>query len=159
MEIVIRALIVFVFLWGITRIVGRATLGELSTFELLLYVTMGDLVQQGVTQQDYSITSAFLAVGVFALLTVSLSYVAWRFPSVRPLIRGRPVVVIQDGHLVTAELGRQRLNFDDLVAAAREQGIRRISDIEIAVLETNGRISFFTPDPPQSGADEGPPVG
>jgi uncharacterized membrane protein YcaP (DUF421 family) len=155
MEIVVRALVVFAFLWLITRVVGRATLGELSTFELLLYVTMGDLVQQAVTQQDYSITSAFLAVGVFALLTVGLSYTSWRFPRMRPLIRGRPVLVVKDGELVTAEMARQRLPFDDLVAAAREQGIRRISDIEVAVLETNGRISFFTPEDGSSGANEG----
>ncbi len=81
MEIVIRALVVFLFLWLVTRAAGRATLGELSTFELLLYVTMGDLVQQAVTQQDYSVTAAFLAVGTFALLTVALS---WSRGSERP---------------------------------------------------------------------------
>ena len=157
MEIVIRAAVVFFFLWIITRVVGRATLGELSTFELLLYVTMGDLVQQGVTQQDYSLTGAGLAVGVFALLTVALSYVSWRFPRLRPLVRGRPILIVRDGELLTAEMARQRLPFDDLVAAAREQGIRRISDIELAVLETNGRISFFTPEESASGAPEGGP--
>ena len=83
MEIVIRALVVFVFLWMITRSVGRSTLGELSTFELLLYVTMGDLVQQAVTQQDTSVTGAVLAVGTFALATVGLSWVQWRFPGSR----------------------------------------------------------------------------
>jgi uncharacterized membrane protein YcaP (DUF421 family) len=153
-EIVIRAIIVFAFLWLITRAVGRATLGELSTFELLLYVTMGDLVQQGVTQQDYSLTSAVLAVGVFALLTVSLSYLSWRVPRLRKLIRGRPVVIIRHGALQTKEMARERLTFDDLVASAREQGIRRISDIELAVLETNGRISFFTPEESTSGAPD-----
>jgi uncharacterized membrane protein YcaP (DUF421 family) len=161
MEIVVRALVVFFFLWVITRVVGRTTLGELSTFELLLYVTMGDMVQQAVTQQDYSVTSAFLAVGVFALLTVALSYTSWRFPGLRPLIRGRPVVIVRNGDLVTAEMARQRMPFDDLVASAREQGIRRISDIEIAVLETNGKISFFTEDANQgrSGAPEDAPMG
>jgi uncharacterized membrane protein YcaP (DUF421 family) len=56
MEVVFRAVVIFFFLWLITRVVGRSTLGELSTFELLLFVTMGDLVQQSVTQQDYSVT-------------------------------------------------------------------------------------------------------
>lgn len=88
MEIVFRAVIVFVFLWLITRAVGRSTLGELSTFELLLYVTMGDLVQQGVTQQDYSMTGAALAVGTFALVTVALSFTQWRFPWTRPALTG-----------------------------------------------------------------------
>ena len=69
------------------------------------------------------------------------------------------MVIVHEGQLVTSEMARQRLTFDDLIAAAREQGIRRVSDIEIAGLETNGRISFFTPESPSSGADEGPAVG
>ena len=159
MEIVFRALVVFLFLWMVTRVAGRATLGELSTFELLLYVTMGDLVQQAITQQDYSVTSAFLSVGVFTLLTVALSWASWRFPRARPWINGMPVVVMRSGEPVVEAMKHQRLGFDDLAAAARQQGIRRLSEIEIAVLETDGRISFFTYEPDSSGAPEAPAVG
>ncbi len=74
MEIVVRAAVVWVFLWIITRAVGRSTLGELSTFQLILFVTMGDMVQQGVTQQDYSVTGSLLAVSTFAVITVAVSY-------------------------------------------------------------------------------------
>jgi uncharacterized membrane protein YcaP (DUF421 family) len=158
MEIVLRAAVVFIFLWVVTRAVGRSTLGELSTFELLLYVTMGDLVQQGVTQQDYSVTGAVLAVGTFATLTVALSWTQWRFPRSRDLISGRAALVIRDGHLDEANMRRQRLSDADVLVAAREQGIRRISEIEYAVLEADGRISFFTyEDSSSSGAPEKPP--
>ena len=75
MDIVLRALVVFIFLWAITRLVGRSTLGELSSFELILFVCMGDLIAQGVTQQDYSITGAVLAVGTMALLTIVMAVV------------------------------------------------------------------------------------
>lgn len=160
MEVVYRAVFMFLFLWVITRVVGRSTLGELSTFELLLYVTMGDLVQQGVTQQDYSVASGVLAVGVFAVLTVAISYVNWRWPRARSVIEGVPVVVITDGEPVLDSMRKERLSIDDLMTAAREQGIRRFSDVELAVLETNGRISFFTrsADKPD-GAPEGSAVG
>lgn len=97
MEIVYRAAFMFAFLWIVTRIVGRSTLGELSTFELLLYVTMGDFVQQAVTQQDYSVTSGVLAVGVFALFTVALSFAGCKWPRMRPVVHGIPVVVLRDG--------------------------------------------------------------
>src|SRR4029079_8317748 len=99
MEIVLRALVVFLFLWVVTRAVWRSTLGELSTFELLLYVTMGDLVQQGVTQQDYSVTAALLAVSTFALMTVGLSWLQWRVPRARPITTVRPLLVFSDGSL------------------------------------------------------------
>ena len=158
MEIVLRAVVVFVFLWVVTRAVGRSTLGELSTFELLLYVTMGDLVQQGVTQQDYSVTGAVLAVGTFAVLTVGLSWTQWRFPRSRDLITGRAVLVVRGGRLEEANMRRQRLSTADLLVAAREQGIRRTAEIEYAVLEADGRISFFTYEGAgSSGAAEKPP--
>lgn len=160
MEIVLRALAVFVFLWFVTRAAGRSTLGELSTFELLMYVTMGDLVQQAVTQQDYSVTSAVLAVGTFTLLTVSLSWVQWRFRRARPVVSGRPVLVFADGKPLEGRMARQRLSVADVLVAAREQGIRRTSDIEYAVLESDGRMSFFTYEKDDSGAPEsGPPSG
>ncbi|WP_426563773.1 DUF421 domain-containing protein [Angustibacter sp. McL0619] len=143
MEIVFRAAVVFAFLWMITRATGKSTLGELSTFQLLLYVVMGDLIQQGVTQQDYSLTGAVLAVSVFALLTVALSWVSFRWPVTRPVVHGAPLVVVRDGTLLQPAMASERLSTDDLYEAAREQGIRRIGDVELAVLEADGRISFF----------------
>ena len=159
MEIVLRALVVFVFLWVITRAVGRSTLGELSTFELLLYVTMGDLVQQAITQQDYSVTAGVLAVGTFALLTVALSWTQWRFARVRPVVTGRPVMIWRDGLPIEEAMRRHRLAIEDCLVAAREQGIRHASEIEYAVLETDGRVSFFTTGPESSGAPDKPPEG
>jgi len=158
MEIVYRALFVFLFLWFITRVTGRATLGELSTFQLLLYVVMGDLVQQSVTQQDYSVTSAVLAVGVFALLTVLVSWLNARAPRLRPLVHGVPVVIVESGQPLMEVLRSTRISIDDLMAAARTEGIERFAEIRIAVLETNGRISFFTGEA-KSGATEPPAVG
>jgi uncharacterized membrane protein YcaP (DUF421 family) len=153
MEIVVRATVIFFFLWLVTRVVGRSTLGELSTFELLLFVTMGDLVQQAVTQQDYSVTSGILAVSTFALLTVGLSYAKWRWPRTRQVIHGVPLVVVSDGEPVPAAMRAERVTLDDLMAAAREQGIERFADIRLAVLEADGKISFFR----RSGADSGAP--
>src|SRR3954471_16585145 len=104
MEIVVRAAVIFLFLWVVTRVVVRSTLGELSTFELLLYVTMGDLVQQAVTQQDYSLTGGMLAVSTFALLTVAFAWLQWRFPRARPVVTGRPVLVFADGKPIEEEM-------------------------------------------------------
>jgi len=156
MEIVFRAGFVFFFLWLITRVVGRSTLGELSTFQLLLYVTMGDLVQQSVTQQDYSVTSGVLAVAVFALLTVALTFVKYRWRGTRRLIHGTPLVLIRDGEPAVETMRAERLTVDDLMASARENGITRFSDVGLAVLEADGRISFFTRQSASSGAPERP---
>ncbi|EHK82966.1 hypothetical protein AK37_13289 [Rhodococcus pyridinivorans AK37] len=152
----IRALVLFLFLWGITRLVGRSSVGELSTFQLVLFVAMGDLVQQGITQDDVSMTSAVLTIGVFAVLTLALSMINARFPRMRGITHGVPVVIVHDGEPDLQNLKRERLSLDDLMAAARQQGIRRFADIDLAVLETNGRISFFARTSAQDGAPEEP---
>jgi uncharacterized membrane protein YcaP (DUF421 family) len=142
-EIVLRAGFVFAFLWFVTRAVGKRELGQLNTFELLLLITMGDLVQQGVTQEDYSVTGAVLAVGTFAVLSVVLSYVSWRWRRSRDLIEGIPVVVARNGEMLIDVMRYERLPADELLEAMRQEGIRDIADVEVAVLEPNGRYSFF----------------
>ena len=144
MEVVVRAAAVYVFLWIVTRALGRSTLGELSTFQLLMYVVMGDLIQQGVTQQDYSVTGAVLAISTFAVITSGLGYANRRWRSVRPITHGTAVRLIRDGELDLDALAAEHLSVDDLFAAARENGVRKISDVEVAVLEADGKISFFT---------------
>lgn len=161
MEIVVRATIIFLFLWLVTRIVGRATIGELSTFQLILFITMGDMVQQSVTQQDYSVTAGVLAVSVFALLTIILSWANARWPKLRSITHGAPVLVLKDGEPLAGPLRRERLSNDDLKAAARQQGFERLSDIRLAVLEANGALSFFAADQSagNSGSAEKPATG
>ena len=96
----------------------------------------------------------------FALLTVGISWLQWRFPRARAQVTGRPVLVFADGRPLEAGMRRQRLTVADLLVAAREQGIRRTSEIDYAVLEADGRISFFTSDEgAQQGAPEKPPQG
>lgn len=159
MEIVVRAAVIWLFLWAVTRAVGRSTLGELSTFQLLMFVTMGDMVQQGVTQQDYSVTGAILAVSTFAVITVGVSFANQRWQRLRPITHGVPVVILRDGTPDLKALSSERLSINDLYAAAREQGIRRLSDLDLAVLEADGKISFFTSSEDSSGAPDPTPAG
>lgn len=143
MEIVFRAVAMFFFLWLVTRVVGRSTLGELSTFQLILFITMGDMIQQSVTQQDYSVTGGVLAVSVFALLTIALSWANARWPAIRAVTHGVAVVIVDRGEPLLDTLRSERMSLDDLMAAARQQGFERFADIRLAVLEANGQVSFF----------------
>lgn len=154
MEIVLRAAVTFIVLWLLTRAVGRSTLGELSSFELLLFITMGDLVQQGITQEDHSVTGGLMAVGTMALLTVLLGWANVRWPRLGRFVHGSPVVILHGGRPDTKALRAERLGIDDLMTAARGQGFRNFSDIDLAVLEPNGKISFFARD--DSGSDGSP---
>ena len=142
MDIVPRAAIAFLFIFLLTRIVGRRELSTMEPFDLILLVVLGDLVQQGVTQSDYSLTGLVLAAGTMALLTVLISYVSFRFPRVRPLLDGEPIVVIQDGKVLDANLRRERLTKAELALEARLQQIESLDKVSWAILETSGQISF-----------------
>ena len=154
MEIVYRAAIIYFFMWFITRVVGKRELGQLSAFELVLLVTMGDLIQQGVTQEDFSVTGAMLAVGTFALLIVTFSYLSWRFKGSRPALEGMPVVVIKDGRMLESVMRYERLSDTELQEGLREQGIDDLAKVSVGVLEPDGKFSFVTRDEPQSAPDE-----
>ena len=144
MEVVIRAAVMFAFLWLVTRTVGKRHLGQLSAFELVLLVTMGDLVQQGITQEDYSVSGGMLTIGTFALLSVALSYASWRFPRLRPALEGRPAIVLEGGKTNDRVLAHERFPLSELQEAARKRGIRDLGEVDLAVLENDGSISFFT---------------
>ncbi len=143
MDIVLRATLAFFFVLFVTRIVGRRELASLQPFDLILLVMIGDLVQQGVTQNDFSVTGLVLAGGTIAVLTVVVSYGSFKVPFLRPVIDGEPVIVVQDGEPINRNLARNRITLGELLAAARQEGIGSLDRVEWAVLETSGRISFI----------------
>jgi uncharacterized membrane protein YcaP (DUF421 family) len=142
MDIVIRAAVIFCFVFLLTRMLGRRELNSLEPFDLILLVVTGDLVQQGVTQNDQSLTGAMLAISTIGLLTVAVSYASFRFKRMRPILNGEPIVLIEDGEVIEANLRRQRLTREEIGAEARLNNISSIEDVRWGILETNGQISF-----------------
>jgi uncharacterized membrane protein YcaP (DUF421 family) len=143
MDIVLRATVAFGFVLLLTRVVGRRELSSLEPFDLILLVMIGDLVQQGVTQNDFSVTGLVLAGTTIALLTMAASFASFKFPFTRPILDGEPVIVVEDGSPIERNLQRNRITLEELQAAARMQGIAAIADVRWAVLETSGQISFI----------------
>jgi uncharacterized membrane protein YcaP (DUF421 family) len=143
MDLVVRAAVAFFFVYFLTRIIGRRELSSMQPFDLILLVMIGDLVQQGVTQNDFSVTGALLVGGVIGLLTVVVSYASFRFPRLRPILDGDPVIVVEDGKPIDRNLRRNRITREELLAAARQNQVASLDDVRWAVLETNGRISFI----------------
>ena len=144
MEIILPATFIYFFLWAVTRGIGKRELSEMIAFELILLVTMGDLIQQAATQEDMSLTGAALAVATLALWIVVFAYLSWRFRGMRSTLEGVPVVVIQQGRPLDKVLEIERLTLDEVCEEARNQGIRDLSEVEIGVLEPDGRFSFLT---------------
>ena len=142
METVYRAAIMFAFIWIVMRVIGKKELSGMSAFELVLLVIMGDLIQQGVTQQDTSVTAAVLAVSTVALLVVITSYITFRFRRASRVTEGFPVVIVRNGRIQLQLIRLERLTEDEVREAAREQGIPDIRGVVVGILETDGKFSF-----------------
>jgi len=143
MDLVLRAVVVFFAIFFVTRIIGRRELSTMEPFDLILLIITGDLMQQAVTQSDYSLTGGLTVLATIALLTVALSYVSFKVPKLRPVLDGEPLVLVQDGEIIERNLRRERITVDELLAEARQQQIGSIDEIRFAVLETSGRISVI----------------
>jgi uncharacterized membrane protein YcaP (DUF421 family) len=143
MDIVFRGIVVFVFLYVLMRVIGRRELSSLEPFDLILLVVLGDAVQQGLTQDDYSLTGAVLAIGTIAILQLVVSYANFRFPRLRPLLDGEPIVIVEHGKTIDKNMRRERVTMEDIMQAARQQNIASLDDVDWAVMETSGAISFI----------------
>jgi uncharacterized membrane protein YcaP (DUF421 family) len=142
MDLVFRTAFIFFFILLVTRAVGRRELNSMEPFDVILLVVIGDLVQQGVTQSDYSLTGATTVISTIALLTVFTAWLSYRVKRLRPVLEGEPVVLVSDGRILERNLHGQRMTVEELEAEARRQQISSLDDVRFAVLETNGKISF-----------------
>lgn len=143
MDIVIRASVMFAILFGLLRLMGKRELGQMTPFELVMLVVLGDLIQQGVTHNDFSLTGATLAIATFAFWASVLGWVSYRWPRAERAIEGEPRVLIRNGALIEANLKRDRLTRRELESEMRLAGIACVRDVAWAILEPEGRISFI----------------
>ena len=146
MDIVLRAAFFYCFLLILLRTLGRRQLNSMEPFDILLLVVMGDFTQQAVTQSDMSVTGGVLAVGTIATLALLGGVLNYRFPRLRPVLEGLPLVLVADGEVIDRNMARQRITREELLEQARLQQIASVEGIRWAVLETSGHISFIPKD-------------
>jgi uncharacterized membrane protein YcaP (DUF421 family) len=144
MDLVLRTCFVFLLILVVTRAVGRRELGQMEPFDFILLIVIGDLVQQGVTQSDESLTGTTIVIATLCLLTVGTAYLSFRFRRLRPLLEGDPIVLIIDGEIQQRALHRQRITDSELISEARQNSIGSLRDVRYAILESSGKISFIT---------------
>ena len=143
MDIVLRAVIIYLLVFTFTRVLGRRELATLQPFDLILLVVIGDLIQSGVTQNDLSVTGVIIVVSTIGILQVGISYLGFRVRRLRPLLAGEPIVLVEKGKIIERNMRRERLTLDDLAEKARISEIESLDEVKWAVLETNGDISFI----------------
>ena len=155
MDIVLRATVIFLALYILVRLMGKRELGQMTPFELIVLVVIGDLIQQGVTQNDFSLTGAIIAISTIAFLALLMSWASYLWPRAERLLEGEPRVIVQDGEVLETNLRRNRLTIGEIESEMRLAGIGRIADVAWAILEPRGKISFI--QRADGGAEEPPP--
>jgi uncharacterized membrane protein YcaP (DUF421 family) len=157
MDVILRSALAFLFIWGLFRAMGRRELSQLSAFELVLLMVVGDLIQQGITGEDSSLIGGLSAAATMGLLAVVFSWASFKFQRLRRVLEGEPVIVVKDGQVDEKRLHRHRFSLDDLKAEARLSGIENLEEVRAAILEPDGRVSFLA-DGRNPGANQRDPV-
>lgn len=143
MDLILRAAFLFAFLWLVLRAMGKRELAQMHPFELVLLITMGDLVQQSVTLEDHSLVGAVAIISTIALLTVGASWLTFRSDLFARIFEGKPSALWRDGAPVPQTMRRERVRLDEIAAEARKQGISSLDHVAVATLEEDGSISFL----------------
>jgi uncharacterized membrane protein YcaP (DUF421 family) len=142
MDIALRALFLYAFVIFVMRIIGRRELSSLGAIDLVLLIVLGDTIQQGLTQDDYSVTGAVIAISTIAAVQVATSYLSFRSRRARTVLEGNPIVIIQDGELLEKNLRRERMTPDEVAEEMRMQQIASFAEVQWGIVENNGQISF-----------------
>jgi uncharacterized membrane protein YcaP (DUF421 family) len=144
MDLVGRAFVMFLLILLLVRVVNRRELSKMEPYDLVLLIVLGDLVQQGITQNDYSVTGASIVIVTMTLLSIFTAYVAYRLPRFGRVLDGEPVILLENGRPLEQNLRRERISLGELAAEARQNDISDLGTVRYAVLETSGSISFLT---------------
>ncbi len=143
MDLVLRALVLFGGVYVLLRAIGRRELAQMEPIDFVLLIVLGDAIQQGLTQDDYSVTGSLVTIFSIAAIQTALGYMSFRSRRLRTILEGEPVVLIKNGRTIKRNLKRARIAPEELAEEARQSQLASLNDVAWAVLETSGKISII----------------
>lgn len=144
MDSVLRGAVIYFFLLVLFRLAGKRTLSDVTTFDFVMLLIIGEATQQALLGEDFSLTNAFLVILTLIGLDIAISLWQQRWPRLSKWIEGVPLVIVEDGRPLHERMKRARVSEEDVLTAARErQGLARMDQIRYAVLERSGGISII----------------
>ena len=143
MDTLWRALAIYFGLLVVLRGSGKRSLSQVTTFDFVLLLILGEATQQALIGDDFSITTGLLLIASLIGIDMTLSFLKVKSRRLDRLMEGRPVLIVANGEALTDRMRDERVDLDDVLAAAREkQGLERLDQIKYAVLERSGGISI-----------------
>jgi uncharacterized membrane protein YcaP (DUF421 family) len=143
MQSVLRAVAIYGFLLLIFRVMGKRSLAQITAFDFVLLLIIGEATQQALLGDDFSVINAWIVIGTLMFLELGLSLVKSWWPALDPILESTPLVIVENGRLLQDRTAHERVDVEDVLAAAREHhGLQRLEEIKYAVLERSGGISI-----------------
>jgi len=143
MDTVLKTIVVYFALLIVLRLSGRRTLGQLSSFDLVVFLIIGGATQRALLGQDYSVVNALVVVVTLIVLDVGISLIERDWPIFAKIVNGSPLIVVERGQVLRERMRRARLTEAEVMSVARHHGLERLSDIKFAILEASGDISII----------------
>jgi uncharacterized membrane protein YcaP (DUF421 family) len=144
MDSVLRAASIYGFLLLLFRVTGKRSLAQITAFDFVLLLIIGEATQQALLGNDFSVINAFVVIGTLMFLELGLSLLKGWLPRLDPLLDSTPLVIVEDGKVLDDRIANERVDLNDILAAAREHhGLERLDQIKFAVLERSGGISVI----------------
>ncbi len=147
MDSVLRSVAVYLFVLLVFRISGKRSLSQITTFDFIMLLIIGEATQQALVGDDYSITNAFVVIGTLVSLEMIFSAVENRWPKFRRVVESLPVIVVEHGQLLENRAKQEGVTLPEIMAAGREHhGLERLEQFKYAILERHGGISVVPAD-------------
>jgi uncharacterized membrane protein YcaP (DUF421 family) len=143
METVLRVTFVYVFVWACFRVVGKRELTRMTPFELVVILFVPQLFSRALTRQDYSLTNGVIGATTLFVLMFLSSIMNHRWSFFRRVMQARPTVLLQQGVFIEAHLNKERIAPADVVSAMHKAGLTHLSEVEWAILESDGSIAII----------------
>jgi uncharacterized membrane protein YcaP (DUF421 family) len=141
-ELVLRAVIVYVFLFVLLRVLGKRHVGELAAFDLVVLLILSEGVQNALVSDDKSVTAAIITTSTLIGLSALAGYAAWKNKKVERLLEGAPRILVRNGHVCHDVLAGEQITRAELIEALRREGCTALSKVRYAVLEVDGSITI-----------------
>lgn len=142
-ELFLRVVIAFIALFIMARISGRKEISQMTFFNFISAVAVGNIGGTIVVSAELSIRNGVLALAGWLILTVGFSYIDIKSKGARKIIKGEPIIVVKQGKIMEHSLKRTQLDVDSLMALLREKQVFSMKDVDYAIFETNGKLSVL----------------
>jgi uncharacterized membrane protein YcaP (DUF421 family) len=142
LELIVRAVVVYLFLFFLLRFVGQKHVGQMSPFDLVVLLIISETVDASLIGDDKSLTGGLISAATLVALVYGVGYLTWRHRTLERWIEGRPKILVRHGHVKNEVLDSQQMTRSELMEALRHQGCSAVTDVRFAILENNGSITM-----------------